>query len=166
MDRWRRRGALLALAMLTIGCDRATKHFAAPALMRVPRQSFLGDTLRLEYAENRRAFLSLGEQLPEPIRSVIFTYGTGLALAALAVLGFRQRSSALNAAGWTLVLAGGLSNLIDRVAHGNVVDFLNVGVGPVRTGIFNLADLAITAGIVLVALSGNSGSRKEHGCAH
>jgi signal peptidase II len=39
-----------------------------------------------------------------------------------------------------------LSNLIDRIAVGSVIDFLNVGVGSLRTGIFNLADVAIMAG--------------------
>jgi lipoprotein signal peptidase len=43
-------------------------------------------------------------------------------------------------------MAGALSNLIDRIAVGSVIDFLNVGVGLLRTGIFNLADVAIMAG--------------------
>ena len=45
-----------------------------------------------------------------------------------------------------LFLAGALSNLIDRIAVGSVIDFLNVGIGPLRTGIFNVADVAIMAG--------------------
>jgi signal peptidase II len=50
------------------------------------------------------------------------------------------------------VLAGGGGNLIDRVAYGGVVvDFLNLGIGGLRTGIFNVADLQIVAGIVMLA---------------
>ena len=52
-----------------------------------------------------------------------------------------------------LLFAGGVGNLIDRVTSGgSVVDFINLGIGPVRTGIFNIADVAITVG-VLVLLS-------------
>lgn len=53
------------------------------------------------------------------------------------------------------LLAGGLGNLIDRLAHdGLVIDFINLGVGPLRTGIFNVADVAITGGgLALLALS-------------
>ena len=48
--------------------------------------------------------------------------------------------------------AGGTSNLIDRAARGIVVDFINVGVGSLRTGIFNVADLAIVFGFALVLI--------------
>jgi 2-iminobutanoate/2-iminopropanoate deaminase len=55
------------------------------------------------------------------------------------------------ALGLALFVAGGVSNWIDRVTQGRVVDFLNVGVGPVRTGVFNVADLAIMVGAVAFA---------------
>lgn len=37
---------------------------------------------------------------------------------------------------------------------GDGVDFLNVGVGPVRTGVFNVADMAIAAGVVILLFAG------------
>src|SRR4030095_6814365 len=52
-----------------------------------------------------------------------------------------------------LVIAGGASNWIDRVVRGSVVDFMNVGIGPLRTGIFNVADVAIMVGVAIVALT-------------
>jgi signal peptidase II len=52
-----------------------------------------------------------------------------------------------------LLLAGGIGNLIDRLFHGGlVIDFLNVGIGPLRTGIFNVADVAIMAGFGILIL--------------
>ncbi len=53
-------------------------------------------------------------------------------------------------AGWILFVASDLSNLIDRVAMGSVIDFINVGIGSFRTGIFNIADVAIMAGAALL----------------
>jgi signal peptidase II len=53
-----------------------------------------------------------------------------------------------------LVAGGGISNLIDRLFYdGRVTDFLNVGIGSFRTGIFNLADMAILAGGLLLILT-------------
>ena len=54
-----------------------------------------------------------------------------------------------------LILAGGIGNLIDRVSHqGLVTDFINLGIGPIRTGVFNVADIAVTTGgLVAIALS-------------
>jgi signal peptidase II len=53
-----------------------------------------------------------------------------------------------------MLLGGGLSNLFDRIAYGGyVLDFLNVGIGPLRTGIFNVADMFIMAGVFVMLFS-------------
>ena len=70
-------------------------------------------------------------------------------LLGLAVLAIRARWTGWRAFGAALFIAGGLSNWIDRVIHGRVVDFLNVGLGPLRTGVFNVADVAIMAGVAI-----------------
>lgn len=52
-----------------------------------------------------------------------------------------------------LIFAGGVGNLIDRIANdGRVIDFLNIGIGPLRTDIFNVVDMTITFGALLLAL--------------
>lgn len=49
------------------------------------------------------------------------------------------------------MLSGGLGNLLDRIMNdGRVIDFMNLGIGPLRTGIFNVADVCITIGVVLL----------------
>jgi signal peptidase II len=154
------RSALLAAVATTIGCDQVSKHLATTHLMGQPRQSFLGDALRLEYAENTGAFLSLGSGLPAGLRTALFSFGTAIILVACVVAAMRHRRMTLPLLGLTLVVAGGLSNLADRVSRGAVVDFLNVGVGSLRTGIFNVADMAVMTGIVL-ALVRPRGERKS-----
>ena len=54
--------------------------------------------------------------------------------------------------GVALFVAGGTSNLLDRITYGKVIDFMNVGLGPVRTGIFNVADIAIMLGATIVVV--------------
>ncbi|HEX8520679.1 MAG TPA: signal peptidase II, partial [Tepidisphaeraceae bacterium] len=55
---------LLAVATTTIGCDQVSKHLATAHLAGAPPRTFLGDSIRLEYARNTGAFLSLGADLP------------------------------------------------------------------------------------------------------
>src|SRR4051812_17666326 len=141
--RWMLRVALFGVVATTIGCDQVTKHMATTHLMGVPGQSFLGDSIRLQYAENTGAFLSLGSQLPAGLRTALFTFGTAIILATCAVAIVRHHRTTPAVFGLGLVVAGGVSNLADRVTHGSVIDFLNVGIGSLRTGIFNVADMAI-----------------------
>ena len=65
----------------------------------------------------------------------------------------RSRWSLWRGLGLVLFLAGGASNWVDRALRGSVVDFMNVGVGWLRTGIFNFADVAIMLGVALFAFS-------------
>ena len=145
---------LLLLAIgATIGCDRVTKQVAATTLAGTPGRSFLADTFRLEYVENKGAFLGLGADWPLPVRTALFSVGNGLLLLVMAVMAMRLQWPGPALLGLALFVAGGVSNLVDRVAYGRVIDFMNVGLGPVRTGIFNVADVAIMlgAGIVVFA---------------
>ena len=165
MSAQRRRAWLLALALVTIGCDRVTKHAASAALRGTPRRSYLADTLRLEYVENPGGFLSLGAQLPRRWRVLLFDVGTAVILAGAVLLVARRRVPVRELAGVTLICAGGASNLIDRTLRGSVVDFLNVGIGGLRTGIFNLADVAILAGVALVVWRRARDASAEDACA-
>ena len=143
---------LLALGLLltTIGCDRVTKHLAVDHLRADGGRSYLGDVIRLEYAENAGAFLSAGSRLPEWARKALFQVCVPMALAGLAFVAIKQRWTGILLFGSSLVFAGGVSNCIDRFARDSVVDFMSLGIGPLRTGIFNVADVAVMLGAVLI----------------
>jgi signal peptidase II len=154
-----KRLALILLVVTTVGCDRVTKHLATTRLEGTPGKSYLADTIRLEYAENAGTFLSLGSNLSPPIRTGVFTILTGLVLIGAVVAAMRLGWRGGPLVGLSLVFAGGASNLIDRVTRGSVIDFLNVGVGWLRTGIFNLADVAVTLGVGVLLLTHARSSR-------
>lgn len=145
--------AVVLVAVLgTFGCDRLTKHVAMTTLAGLPSQSYLGDTVRLQYVENAGGFLSLGSELPDRARTLVFTVGTGLLLIGVGAMAVRRRWEWWPALGLSLFVAGAASNWVDRVIRGSVVDFMNVGVGPLRTGIFNVADVAIMIGVAIFML--------------
>jgi signal peptidase II len=113
-----------------------------------------GDIVRLQYAENTGGFLSIGAALAPRVRTAIFTVGTGLVLMAVLIAAIKLRRRPWHLVGACLAFTGGASNLVDRVTHGTVVDFLNVGLGDhLRTGVFNIADVAIVLGICSLLLS-------------
>jgi signal peptidase II len=148
-----RRGVLLCLLLaVTAGCDRVTKHLAVTTLAGMPERSYLGDTVRLDYHENTGGFLSAGATWRPGIRAFVFQFANGVFLFGTLILAARFKWSRFAGVGLVMFLAGGISNLIDRIAIGSVIDFLNVGIGPVRTGIFNVADVAIMAGIGLLVI--------------
>jgi len=147
------RVALIAVVLTTIGCDHVTKHIASVALAGEPSRSLWGDTVRLSYAENAGGFLSLGENLPPPVRTAVFTFGIAVLLVGAIAFTHRARWTGWRRVAIALFVAGGVSNWIDRAVRGVVIDFLNVGIGSMRTGVFNLADVAIMigAGVFLCA---------------
>jgi len=153
MTRMATRARLILLAALitaTVGCDRVTKHMAEVSLAGLPAKSFLGNTIRLEYAQNTGGFLSIGASLGSSGRVAIFSVLTGSLLLALLVALLRRNWPTWDFVGLTFAFAGGVGNLLDRLAHGVVVDFLNLGIGGLRTGIFNVADVAILAGVLML----------------
>ncbi len=161
MNSLARRYRLTLVSLLlagTVGCDQVTKQLAIPQLRDEPAQTFLGGFLRLAFAENPGAFLSLGGDLPGPVRFWLLITGVGLLLlGALLYLVMSRRLGRLHSAALALVVGGGVSNWFDRLVNdGRVVDFMNLGIGSLRTGIFNVADVAIMlgAGLLLLAARG------------
>jgi signal peptidase II len=144
--------AFCSVLVVCVGCDHAAKGVATGLLAAGERVSLLGDAVRFELAHNPGAFMSAGAALPEGVRSLLFLGLMPLVIAVVCVLAVRAglaSGAALLALG--LVAGGGAGNWLDRLVNdGRVTDFVSVGVGPLRTGIFNLADVFILAGIGLL----------------
>src|SRR5690349_4610646 len=146
------------LFLACVGCDQVTKAIARDQLVLGDEHSFAGDSFRLTLAENPGAFLSIGESLPVHLRSTLFIVGVGLAsLGALLAALFAKGLGAWHVAGLSLIASGGVGNWIDRLTNdGRVTDFLNVGVGGLRTGIFNVADMVLMAGVAIFFFASTS----------
>lgn len=143
------------VTLLSIALDQWTKVLATDAFKGQPTRSYLGDSFRFQFATNEGAFLSLGGNLPPTARFWILTVGVGALLLAITVQAIRNPVSTANLAGYALIVSGGFSNWIDRARFGGVVvDFMNMGLGSLRTGVFNVADLAILAGIGVLLIAG------------
>lgn len=151
------RVVILALAIgACVGCDQATKSVAERFLSDHQVVSAPGGFLTFSYVENRGAFLSVGSSLSREVRFWLFEFATAIFLAMMlfgAIYGKLGRGAELASVG--LMIGGGCGNLVDRLLWGYVRDFLVIDVGPIHTGVFNVADAAITVGCIgmlLIAL--------------
>jgi len=144
------------ILVVTLVLDHLTKWAAILWLKDAPPIIYLGDLFRLQYATNTGAFLSLFGTLSASAR---FWLLVAFNAAVLSGVGWYLYSRNAIARGTSialaLILAGGVGNLIDRVFRdGVVVDFMNIGINlgrsSIRSGIFNVADLGIVGGLLLL----------------
>jgi signal peptidase II len=142
---------LLVILIACVGCDQGTKYTAKHFLENQKTLSYMGDIFRLSYTENSGGFLSLGAGLPENVRLITFVVLTPIFLAGFLLFVIcSKKLNVLAVSSSALIISGGLGNLIDRIINqGAVIDFMNIGIGSIRTGIFNVADLAIMAGVFM-----------------
>jgi signal peptidase II len=138
-------------ALATVGLDRYSKILAVEMLRNRPPQSFLNDLFRLVYAENTGAFLSLGSGMDEKLRYWVLAIIPVVVLLVIAWQALTSKNMPnMQTLAFGFILGGGLSNIYDRITIGKVVDFMNLGIGDLRTGIFNVADMAIMLGLFMM----------------
>lgn len=149
------------IAGLILITDQISKYWALEYVKGNPPKEWVAGIFRLEYAENTGAFLSLGSALSETVRFWVFNVIVTFLLVALGIYVYRTKNlENADRIALTCILAGGIGNLIDRYFRSNhaVIDFLNVGFGNLRTGIFNIADMAILGGVLFMALRPKTGA--------
>jgi len=144
---------IVAILVSCVGCDQATKSVAKSYLSETQAVLLVGGSVRLQIAKNYGAFLSLGSSLSQSTRTALLSAGVAAVLLGIFVYCLVVApSNSFVVPSLAMIVGGGVSNLIDRLYYGGyVLDFLNVGIGPVRTGIFNVADMFIMAGVLLLA---------------
>ncbi|RZK49935.1 MAG: signal peptidase II [Pedobacter sp.] len=139
---------LLLFILLNFGCDQVSKIIVRDQVAEHANISIIDNFLTLTKVENTGAFLSIGHNLPEVLRILI------LNLFPILVIGFglyylftEKNLNLWTQAGFCMLLGGGLGNVYDRIVYGSVTDFLHMDFGFVQTGVFNVADMFIMAGI-------------------
>ena len=139
---------LMLFTLAMVGCDHATKVAAHAALERRGPLSIIPGVLDLRYTENRDTAFSLLRALHFPGKGALLVALALVGLAAVMVIWWRRRRApAVEQTAYALLLAGAVGNALDRARTGYVVDFIEIH----RWPIFNVADVAIVAGALLLA---------------
>lgn len=146
-----KRFIILLLVLLNIGCDQISKEAVRNNVIPNDYIPVVSDHLILTNVENKGAMLGFGQNLP-PILKIIFLQV--IPVMVLLVLLYRiLRKKDLDKwmiMAFAFVIGGGIGNLIDRIAHGSVTDFFVIEIGLFKTGIFNMADVSVTTGVLII----------------
>lgn len=144
----------MAILVVNVGCDQISKTVVRQSIEYHERISLLNDYVTLTKVENTGAFLSMGNSLSGPLRSVLLIILPILALAYGCIfLLTRVHLPKIFLIGLGFVIGGGIGNIFDRIMYGSVTDFLHIDFGIFQTGIFNLADVSIMIGSFILLLN-------------
>lgn len=148
---------LLLLGMIfssSIGCDQTTKRLVEQTLTPMETHSYFFDTIRIQFIKNAGAFLGFGAGFSPSVKFWLFIVLPIVLLSvAFCYVAASQKIDFLHKSLIAMMISGGIGNLIDRlVLDGLVTDFINMGIGDLRTGIFNIADVTIMIGAIGLAV--------------
>lgn len=147
--------------IINIVLDRLTKMAAQEYLKGEGHHYFLNKLVLIVYAENDGAFLSLFSNLIEPLKTILLiAFPVVILIGTLYYLYFDGSFSRWERFCIASIIGGGASNVFDRIVFGSVIDFMNFGIGNLRTGILNVADLSVTFGAVFLIIGMSLHSRK------
>lgn len=141
-------GVLTAVAAL----DLATKLMVQRTLRVYQQVELLGDYVRLTYIHNPGA--AFGLHLGDYSRPIFLALSLTALAALVAMYWVTPAIDRVRLAAISLVCGGAVGNLTDRIRSARgVVDFMDIGVGDLRWPVFNVADVAVTTGAILLAMS-------------
>ena len=144
---------ILIIVCISTVLDQITKKIAHAYLAGSEPISLFHNIFLLQYTENTGGFLGLGAAVHESVRFWVFSVSVALFLVILFVyLVFSKGFTTRQVFALSAILGGGIGNLIDRLLNdGRVVDFMHIDIaGPVKTGVFNVADMFITFGAIFL----------------
>ncbi len=146
--------SMLMIVLTTLICDQISKNIVRTEVDFNERIKIGIDNVTLTKVENTGAFLSVGSFLPASVKFILLIalpcVVLFLGLYAIMINGKLPKIVVIGAA---LIVGGGIGNLFDRVVFGSVTDFLHIDFVLFKTGIFNVADMAIMVGMLLMAIT-------------
>ena len=154
MNLSRRSLFIILTIILTIAIDQITKLLVRAYVVPSERSEIIGSYFTLHNVENTGAFLGMGSDLSPFVKLILLLILPIVVLGYVTIHIFKDKSlDNLSLFAFASIIGGGIANVFDRVAYGSVTDFFHIDLGGVfRTGIFNMADLSVTTGMILLLL--------------
>ena len=155
INKKRRKILTTIIILLSIACDQISKVWARNNLESYTEKNIVGEVFSLIKVENTGAFLGMGSELSETLRVLLLIILPVIVLVSITVYTYIDKSlDKISIIGFSFIIGGGISNIFDRIIFGSVTDFLYLNFGGIfKTGIFNVADLWVTTGMILILIS-------------
>ena len=144
--------SIISLVILNIILDQLSKFWIRGNVAPYNDINIIADYFIITNVENSGAFLGLGSDFSPVIKSILLLALPVGVLVTVLVYVFKDKSiDKLSLIGYSSIIGGGIGNIYDRFSYGSVTDFLFIDLGGVfKTGIFNIADLSVTTGMILI----------------
>tara|TARA_B100000965_G_scaffold59552_1_gene45597 strand:- start:1125 stop:1613 length:489 start_codon:yes stop_codon:yes gene_type:complete len=143
------------IVLLSISIDQISKIWVRNNFESYNETSIIGDIFTLIKVENTGAFLGMGSELSEIPRVFLLIILPVVVLISITIYTYTDKTlDKISIIGFSLIIGGGIANIFDRIVYGSVTDFLYINLGGIfKTGIFNIADLSVTTGMILILIS-------------
>ena len=143
------------IVSVSIALDQFSKVWVRSNFENYSEKNLIGEIFTLIKVENTGAFLGMGSELSEIPRILLLIVLPVVVLISITIYTYIEKTlDKISIIGFSLIIGGGIANIFDRIVYGSVTDFLYINLGGVfKTGIFNIADLSVTTGMILILIS-------------
>ncbi|MDT0558560.1 signal peptidase II [Ichthyenterobacterium sp. W332] len=160
---------IVLLIIINIAVDQVSKVLVRRNFDLKEQLAILGDIqgdgakFLMYYVENKGAFLGMGSDMNDTLRIIFLLILPVLVLGYVTYYIFKTKELDK----WSLfafccIIGGGIANVFDRIVFGEVTDFFYISLGGVfKTGIFNVADMSVTTGLIILIFSNFFGKKKQ-----
>ena len=143
------------IVSVSIALDQFSKVWVRSNFENYSEKNLIGEIFTLIKVENTGAFLGMGSELSEIPRILLLIVLPVVVLISITIYTYIEKTlDKISIIGFSLIIGGGIANIFDRIVYGSVTDFLYINLGGIfKTGIFNIADLSVTTGMILILIS-------------
>ena len=148
---------IVILIAFNIAADQISKWIVRTSMTygRQGEIKVLDDYFQLIWVENKGAFLGMGSDMNDTLKLIFLLVLPTLVLGYVVYYIFKNTNlDKLSLIAFCCIIGGGIANVFDRIVHGQVTDFMYIEITEVlKTGIFNIADVSVTTGMVILVFS-------------
>ena len=154
---------IIVLIVFNIAIDQISKFWVRANVEAKTASSIFGDFFTLHNVENSGAFLGIGSDLNPIVKLIVLLILPVLVLGWVLRHVFKETEmDRWSLVGFCCIIGGGFANVFDRIVYGSVTDFWHIDLGGVfRTGIFNVADVSVTTGMIMLLISSLTNRKKS-----
>ena len=146
---------IIVLITINIALDQISKFWIKANVEEGSVSSIIGDIFTLHYVYNEGAFLGMGSDLNPTLRIILLLILPIIVLGGVLYHILKEKEmDKFSLVAFCCIIGGGLANVYDRIVYGKVIDFLHIDFGgSLRTGIFNIADVSVSTGMIMLIIA-------------
>ena len=155
--------SIILLIVANIAIDQISKVIVRGKIATNEVIEVIGDTFIMTKVENSGAFLGMGSELSPTLKWILLLILPVIVLGGVLYYIITNKTlDKLSLIAFCCIVGGGIANVFDRFMYGSVTDFFHIDLGGVfRTGIFNVADMSVSFGMILLVIASFKQKKQE-----